>query len=135
MLGHFAHGKNMVHWKQCSSVECPRCGISPEDKMHITQCQAETVNTLWEEAINKLIKWMKAKQSAPQLVQALVDGLQAWRNNTPALDELQVSIKQASFGWDGLLDGWLSLEWWAQQEAYWAQWPANGSQVNAGWWN
>jgi len=80
------------------------------------------VNTLWEEAINELIKWMKAEQLAPHLVQVLVGGLQAWRNNTPVLDKLQVSIKQARIRWDGLLDGWLSLEWQAQQEAYWAQW-------------
>jgi len=131
MLGHFAHGKNMVHWKQCSLAECPRCGTSLEDKAHITQCQTESVNTLWDEAINELTQWMKVEQTAPHLVQALVDGLQAWRQNSPVVEETLASNKQARIGWDGLLDGWLSLEWQSQQEAYWAQWQRQ-NPVNAG---
>jgi len=122
MSGHFAHVKNMVRWKQRSSAECPRCGSSPEDKVHITLCPADTVNTLWEEAITELTTWMKAEQSDPQLVQALVDGLQAWRQNTPRSEETSAASKQEQIGWDGLLNGWLSLEWRAQQAAYWVQW-------------
>jgi len=88
---------------------------------HITQCQTDSVNTLWDKAINELTQWMKVEQSAPHLIQALVDGLQAWRHNSPASEEMPVLHKQARIGCDGLLDGWLSLEWWSQQEAYWAQ--------------
>jgi len=122
MSGQFAHGSNMVHWKQCSLAECPRCNISPEDKAHITQCQTNLVNTLWDEAINELTQWLKMEKTAPHLIQALVNGLQEWRHNSPKSADTPVSQKQARIGWNGLLDSWLSLEWQSQQEVYWAQW-------------
>jgi len=67
-------------------------------------------------------QWLKTEQTDPQLAQALVAGLQAWRNNTQETNEDAASTKQAWIGWNGLLDGWLSLEWRYQQEAYWVQW-------------
>jgi len=51
-----------------------------------------------------------------------VAGLQAWWHNVHNTNKEEVSQKQARIGWNGLLDGWLSLEWRSQQEAYWAQW-------------
>jgi len=33
--GHFAHGKNMLKWKFCTTAACPRCGCTTEDKPHI----------------------------------------------------------------------------------------------------
>jgi len=122
MSGHFAHGSNMVRWKQCSLAECPRCNASTEDKHHITQCPATLVTTLWEEALTELKQWWKVEQTAPHLAQALVAGLQAWRHNAHDSTKEVVSQKQARIGWNGLLDGWLSLDWRSQQEAYWAQW-------------
>jgi len=70
---------------------------------------------------------MKAEQLDPHLVQAMVDGLQAWRHNTPGPEGTPAARKQAKIGGDGLLDGWLSLEWRSQQEAYWAQWKRRKS--------
>jgi len=69
--------------------------------------------------------WMKAEQSDPQLIQALVEGLQAWQNSTPASEDTSdtpAASKQKQIRWEALLEGWLSLEWQAQQAAYWAQW-------------
>jgi len=131
MSGHFAHGKNMVWWKQCSSAECPRCGVMQEDKAHIIKCPQDSFTTQWEATITNLTKWMKDGNSALHLIQALVEGLQAWQSETISLDDLQVSTKQSGIGWDGILDGWLSMEWQAQQEAYWAQWRWRKSSK---WW-
>jgi len=135
MSGHFAHGKNMVWWKQCSSAECPRCGVMQEDKAHIIKCPQDSFTTQWEATITNLTKWMKDENSALHLIQALVEGLQAWQSETISLDDLQVSTKQPGIGWDGILDGWLSMEWQAQQEAYWAQWRQRKSSKNNGQWN
>jgi len=87
MSSHFAHGKNMVQWKQCTSAECPRCGIAMEDKPHIVKCPQEQVTTKWNEAIAELTKWMKEMNSAPHLLQAMVDGLQVWQQDNQFTDD------------------------------------------------
>jgi len=35
---HFAHGNNMVRWRQRKSGACPRCGQAEEDKLHVILC-------------------------------------------------------------------------------------------------
>jgi len=58
-------------------------------------------------------------------------GLQAWHDNTELPGDPETPNHQAHIGWDMLLDGWLSLEWRAQQAAYWAQWK---HQKSSKWW-
>jgi len=122
MSGHFAHGKNMARWKQRSTAECPRCRISPEDKAHIFQCQQEDAATQWNEALDSLQKWMKDEKSDPILTEELIKGLMAWRSGLTAPGSTTASQQQGILGWDVVLDGWLSIEWRAQQETYWSNW-------------
>jgi len=78
MSGHFAHGKNMVRLQQRSTAEFPQCRMTIEDKTHIIRCtQAEATST-WMVAITALMKWMKDRQTDPQLITVLTLGLQAW---------------------------------------------------------
>ncbi len=122
MSGHFAHGKNMVRWKKRTSDTCPRCGSSPEDKDHITRCTQEEAATIWLNAITALTQWMKDEQSDPTLIKAITEGLAEWRSGIPADNDTPAFQKQSELGWQVALDGWITIEWRAQQEQYWLQW-------------
>jgi len=52
----------------------------------------------------------------------MVDGLQAWQQDNQLTDDSPAPQQQSRIGWDVALEGWLGLEWHAQQEAYWNQW-------------
>jgi len=65
---------------------------------------------------------MKTEQSDPKLIELLLTELQAWRNGEPHTTTLQLAQTQLEIGWEAALDGWLSLDWQATQEAYWLQW-------------
>jgi len=58
----------------------------------------------------------------PQLITLLILGLQAWWEGTPIPQDTTVAQSQTLIGWEHVLDGWLTVEWCAHQEAYWAQW-------------
>jgi len=51
MSGHFAHGKNMVRWKQQTSAQCLRCGHNQEDKHHILHCEQADATMRWSEVL------------------------------------------------------------------------------------
>jgi len=121
MSGHFAHGKNMVRWKKRNSNECPRCGL-PEDKDHIIRCNQDEANSMWTTAIISLQTWMKEEQFDPDLISELTTGLQQWHSGSQATGTSTASQSQNLLGWDCAMDGWLSLEWRNQQEAYWKLW-------------
>jgi len=106
MSGHFTHGKNMVCWQQCTSTKCPQCGNTVEDKVHIVKCTHEQVNTKWNEAILDLTKWMKETNSAPHLITAMENGLQAWQQDNAVSDKSLASLQQSTIRWDAALDGW-----------------------------
>jgi len=40
---------------------------------------------------------------------------------------LQVAIQQSLLGWEGVLDGWLGIQWHLQQAAFWNQWKRKKS--------
>jgi len=103
-------------------AECPRCSTSPEDKAHIFQCQQEDAATQWNEALALLQQWMINEKSDPILTEELVNGLQVWCSGLTAPGSTTASQKQRILGWDVALDGWLSIEWRAQQETYWSSW-------------
>jgi len=91
MSRHFAHGKNMVRWKQCTSDYCPCCSKAAEDKTHILQCNHKSAQDTWTAAINTVQELMKQEQSDPQLIQLLTMGLQAWHDGTPLPNDLMVA--------------------------------------------
>jgi len=127
MSGHFAQGKIMVCWKQRMMAKCPQCNENQEDKAHVITCPQEAATSKCKESLDALEQWMKLKQSDPQLMSLLIIGLQMWHNGKdPLLDSL-LTQQQASIGWANVLDGWLTVEWCAQQEAYWAQWKCRKS--------
>jgi len=121
MSGHFAHGKNMVRWQKRNSSACPRCG-SPENKEHIIRCNHTEATSTWNTTILALQKWMQEEQFDPMLITDLIAGLQQWRSGSQPTSTSVSTQSQNLLGWDALLDGWLSVEWRLQQEAYWNLW-------------
>jgi len=69
-----------------------------EDKPHIVKCPQEQAMTKWNEAIAELTKWMKEMNSAPHLIQAMVDGLQAWRQDNWFTDDSPAPQQQLRIG-------------------------------------
>jgi len=88
MSGHFSHGKNMVKWKFWNTAQCPQCSFEIEDKQHIIWCPQEAATTQWTKAVKELMEWMKSEQSNPQLIQAMIIGLQAWYDKQQHLQTL-----------------------------------------------
>jgi len=62
------------------------------------------------------------EKSDPILTEELVNRLQAWCPGSTAPGSTTASQQQGILGWDVALDGWLSIEWRAQQETYWSSW-------------
>ena len=76
--------------------------------------------TIWSNAVTALTQWMKDEQPDPTLIQAINEGLAEWRSGTPAANATPAFQKQSRLGWQAALDGWIMIEWRAQQEQYWA---------------
>jgi len=110
---------------------CPRCRCTSEDKQHIIRCPQEAEKALWYKALQDLKAWMTTELSDPQIIQDILNGLQAWYNNTDSPKETSAAHQQSRLGWEAFLDGCLCLEWRAQQDAYWAQWRCRKSSK---WW-
>jgi len=70
---------------------------------------------------------MKQQQTDPTLTSSLIAGLQAWREGTTTENDAPAPTQQSQIGWGAVLEGWLGMEWCAQQEAYWTQWKRKKS--------
>jgi len=105
-----------------ATAKCPRCDAPQEDKAHIITCQQDEANLKWTESLKSLERLMQLEQSNPQLTALLINGLQTWRNGEDPPQDSTLAQQQASIGWSHVLDGWLTVEWRVQQDAYWAQW-------------
>ena len=111
--------------KQAMSAECPGCKHPLETTVHILRCPANGAKTSWDDAIDTLQKWLERKDAAPELAQAIIQGLNSWRNNTPmprkrySLPHLQTAIAQQNIiGWRGFIHGFISKHWEYAQSLY-----------------
>ena len=111
--------------KQASSAECPGCQHPRETTDHVIKCPAAAATKVWDEAISKLKTWMLARNAAPELTEAILLGLQAWRNNHPALHHryslphLTTAVNnQNQIGWSAFLKGFTANEWEYAQHNY-----------------
>jgi len=77
---YFGHDKNMIHWHFCSTVACPRCWASSEDKVHILTCPDRDTNASWEKALQDLKLWLQEHHTDKDIFAALIEGLWQWCN-------------------------------------------------------
>jgi len=108
-------------------AECPRCAMAEEDKIHIIRCTQPEASSLWTSALSTLEKWLKEEDTDPALTQDLIAGLQSWYQGTPAQPSSPATLQQSLLGWEGVLDGWLGIQWCLQQAAFWNQWKQKKS--------
>jgi len=72
----------MVEWQFWSLAACPRCDHAAEDKHHIIdQCWALDADQLWEASLNLLKDWLKAQNTHKLINGAIIQGLQAGKDN------------------------------------------------------
>ena len=113
-------------WKYQTHNSCPRCGAENENVEHVVTCKNPDATTTWNEAINKLEKWMKENDAEPHMVTIVCSSLKAWRagENLPYPNieipqiVMEAMIDQDSIGWHNLTNGFISRKWRIIQKAY-----------------
>lgn len=118
-------GKMLVRYKHQTYDNCPLCNHEGEDTDHVLRCQHVGAKETWTKHITKLKTWMETNEGNLDLIQALIDNLNAWRNRTPFPDHAfddnlvnQALLRQDEIGWRGALDGFLSNKWREAQHQY-----------------
>jgi len=105
------YGTNMRRWKLRQEDKCPQCHQEAENKHHITQCQAQTAQTTWEQAIEQLDQWLLSSKMDPGNCQEIINGLNKWHNNdntTTMEPKSAAAMEQDLLGWDLALEGCIS---------------------------
>ena len=112
--GHNGCGRYLLRRKHQTHDRCPRCDSPDENPTHVLQCMALPAKTLWTEAITDLHYWLIDQRTQPQLRQALLDRLTAWRAKDPQRPvtgprRLKEAIaKQDILGWENFIMGRVS---------------------------
>jgi hypothetical protein len=114
MTGFCATGRMMYRRKEHATDECPRCG-APETVEHIWKCTTDT-QKLWTKALTGLREWLTAQKTHPEMVRAIVNGIDSWRTGktTPSthVQWLQdIIMKQNECGWRNFFEGFFILDW------------------------
>ena len=115
----------LLRRKQARTGECPGCNFPLEDTTHILTCKAPGATHQWNESITTLKTWLIQHDAAPELANAIIEGLTSWRNNHPmprrsyTIPFLAEAVKmQSTMGWTGFLHGFLAIEWEHTQNNY-----------------
>jgi hypothetical protein len=124
--GHFSIGKKMKQWGLRSNSSCPLCGREGETLEHMYRCQDKRATDIWDKSVTIFRKFLQKRNTCPDITDALIDGLSAWRREQiyelPASNMwfgLRAAVEsQSAIGWGALLNGFLSTDWLASQDAY-----------------
>ena len=103
----------MVQRKKRLLSNCPICNLPDEDTIHVLRCQAVQTLSLRHNLLTELQCWMIGKDTHPDIVTFIVNGLESWFNNSPhhidrhSLEHsMYLAFKtQVLLGWDSLLFG------------------------------
>ena len=113
-----AVGITMKKWKKRNSDACPHCGCLHEDNTHVIQCKDSEPTQVWNLCIMDLMKYMIDKRVKPTVLYAIIQHLEAWRNNTDPPDTtnylpplLAAISEQNDIGWKNFLFGRLTKRW------------------------
>jgi hypothetical protein len=103
-------------WKYQEHNTCPRCGHPREDVQHTVTCGEYSATQTWEDSVEELARWMTENDAAPNMKEAIITGLRAWRTNSPMTIQHDGSIEvamaqQARIGWYNFLNGFIARQW------------------------
>ena len=124
ITGHSAVGKNMKRRKVRQHSECPRCGASNEDEVHVIRCKHQAAIQLWHQQMKSLTQWLRSNQTDERITYTIITNLRRWgaedppEHSTAPRLHLLCHQAQTSIGWDAFMQGKLSLEWADQQTLY-----------------
>ena len=115
----------LYRWKQATSAACPICSHSPENTEHILKCKSIGSTKVWDSSLKDLEKWLEQRNAAPELADAIIQGLRTWRNNQPmpvsrySLPYLKEAIiTQNQMGWTSFVHGYTANQWELAQSQY-----------------
>jgi glutaredoxin-related protein len=102
--------------KQKETDKCSFCG-EIESVLHVYHCTHNAVNTTWRAAIEEFRKDLERFGTDPTIITQMCIGLTAWRegNNNEGSWILR---QQNCIGWNGILEGCLSIHWQNLQSIY-----------------
>ena len=122
---HIAVGRMMEFRNARDCNNCPRCGHSHENTLHVLRCRDKDSRRQWRRGIKKIKKWLIQSQADENLTDGLIQTLKQF-NKTGNFDSfipsnLPSHLKscfesQAKIGWTGFLEGMLSSKWATVQD-------------------
>jgi hypothetical protein len=117
-------GKVSQRLKLQDHAECPRCAAF-EDTHHVVLCTAPKAQRKWDALVSNLKTWLLKANTMPDIQQAILSRLQAWRTQTrlpdlfyrwPGVNDLVRA--QDLIGWRAFLEGAVLQAWAAKQQDY-----------------
>ncbi|CAJ1938194.1 unnamed protein product [Cylindrotheca closterium] len=105
------------------SAACPCCGDF-EDHLHVPRCTAPLASAEWDCRTASLGQWLDTQVTDPAIKHTLLYLLQGVRDPSLPRSQLvpvrlcQAFLSQQRIGYQGLLEGRLSVQWTPLQEQY-----------------
>jgi hypothetical protein len=111
-------GANAVLFRrnQKDTDKCRLCG-EIETVLHVYKCSHKQAEMTWNTAIAEFNKDLATSGTNPIITAQLVEGLNKWRMDTLDNEE-DLIYQQLRNGWDGILEGFLSIHWALRQDSY-----------------
>jgi len=111
----------MPLWQQRESDACPRCG-QPEDSSHVWICDQMGALDVWNKSLLDLGGWIESINTDPDIIKNILSKLTHWMEGLHpahlANHSLMALEQQSDIGWNLFIEGWLTFERAATQEAY-----------------
>ncbi|CAJ1967917.1 unnamed protein product [Cylindrotheca closterium] len=123
VVGMCGVGKFKVRWGSADSAACPCCGEF-EDHLHVPRCTALSASAEWDRRTASLDQWLDTQVTDPAIKHAILYLLQGVRDPSLPRSRLvpvrlrHAFLSQQRIGYQGLLEGRLSVQWTPLQEQY-----------------
>ena len=75
----------LAKYKHQMHSKCPRCNKDQEDVSHVLQCNHNSAEALWDQEMKRLKEWMTDNNGEPDMIEAILENLQEWREQSPYL--------------------------------------------------
>ena len=89
-----------------------------ENAAHVWSCRHPSSRSVWDQALLDLKEWMILNSTAPEITQALIQGLSNWYKNDPATQGCMLTDAQMDIGWQYVIIGRLHIDWIEVQQRH-----------------
>ncbi len=122
---HRALAKHAAHWcpcneymvriKKATDTSCARCNKPIEDPEHVWKCQAQSARVVFEKHCEELDKWMRKRETCPEIAAIIRSRFRSWRANTR-----QETFRTTKYGIRAALEAQDKITWRAAFEGFWS---------------